>query len=177
MPTEYVIGDTFAQEWNRIRDKIDGVAGDGVANSPTSVSHGQAGPPTPSKGGQVIYIAKITGTPDGSSTSGRYKASIIYGVNNNDPGNLTLTDLGQVSTQDIEVWNMAEIVSGSSSLATGDPVPVVLFGYNKTAGMPIYMCISAPGGTPTGTVQGQVYQMVTDLQPQFGLPFMVSMDS
>jgi hypothetical protein len=125
----YIVGEQFEREWNRIRDTVDARTekqpnGDG--------SDGKQHP-------QVVLL-NVTGAISGGA--GRYTAKAIVGTTNNDPGNLTIDDLGKVGTKALEFWNIDEI--GSSEDTSGTPVQGILKGFNSTTGNPIY--IGSMGG-------------------------------
>lgn len=167
MPIQYVIGEEFINEFNRIRNKVDGAKGPGLHNTPGALSYGSDDPSVDGrpKTDQIIsfkIIAAIGGSP------GRYTANPYYGFTNNAPGTLAGSDLGSLGSNVCEIWNLAEIgnsLDTPKAYEAGKFVNGVLRGFNSTNGNPIYethdrepfqlavgsYCSSLVMGTPTNS--------------------------
>jgi hypothetical protein len=141
----YQIGEEFAAEWNRIRDKVDGTTGPETQNNTHSITHTPRQPGDDGKGWPLTVRIKITGAIQISSvnTLGRYVGKIFTGFCNNNPSNLSEADLGNLSSNVIEVWNLSEInLVGAFPLLVGQIVQGTLGGFNATTSKPIYHCAS-----------------------------------
>lgn len=159
MPDEYRVGDQFKNEWERIRDKVDGVRGPFVNNSPTAISHGDPQPfmpdlvsPVPNRIQPILLVSVITSQP------GRYNAKTISGgANKNASGGLVLSDVGTAaSSNNCVAWNLREIGHGGSSqghaINLSDNSQCVVMAWatatiDQTTSLPIYLVGADPGVT------------------------------
>lgn len=161
--SELVIGEAFEQEFNRIRDKVDGTTGPEVNNSSHSITHTPRQPGEDGRGWPPSVEIKITAniTISSANAVGRYNGKLFTGFSNNNPTNLVESDLGKLSTNLIEVWNIGEINGGGGALSVNQIVPGILKGYNSVTSQPIYHCTPS---LPTGQYQYMNYQMVSQNQ-------------
>lgn len=145
------ITQTFIDEWNRIRAKVDGMSGPGVVNSLGGISFGgNDSAPDVSPHDPEWVLVRIIGTETGG---GYYKGSIVRGVSNGGAGDLTgsnppatynfqLQNAGQTQTQTDQPQlvpvsgsyvNNALVVNVNEPYLTGTHM---LFG---TSSMPVFV--------------------------------------
>jgi hypothetical protein len=137
----YSIGDEFAAEWNRIRDKVDGASGPGLHNTPTSLSHANVQPVGGTRGLPPLYRIQIVNGISGQS--GRYTGYLYYTTPNHNPsGALVKSDFGKAASQTVELWNPSE-VGGGAPLVAGQIVLAVLGGFDGNTGKAIYFSATA----------------------------------
>lgn len=155
----YVVGEQFEREWNRLRDKLDRANGSGVDNSTHTLTVSpQQQAKQPHSPNEIVEL-KITG----SINNGQYTAQTFYGPSNCKPSStLVESDLGVLNaSQIVEVWNLGEIAASSAGFSSGQYVLGILKGYNFNTSRPIYHVGSAGGGgVGKGQYQSMVYQMV-----------------
>jgi hypothetical protein len=136
---EWIIGDEFVSEFNRMRSKIDGASGQGLHNTPSSLSHSieESGP----DGQPTDHVIRLKIIASVINSPGRYTAHPFFGFTNNNPTTLREGDLGNVGGNTVEIWNLAEIgkaIGVPPVYQAGDLVQGVLRGFNSTNGQPIY---------------------------------------
>jgi hypothetical protein len=158
--TRYELTPEFVDEWNRIRAKVDGMTGDGVHNSQTSLSHTQEPEGNdPHHHFQFVYV-RIDGPTDDNG-DGRYLGTPYTGGTNPAPTDITPDDLGVIddNAKQLEVWNIPEMTGlfDGPLLNDGEPVAAWPGGFNTDTQMPIYFTYST--GEGVGQYAGQYHQV------------------
>lgn len=145
MADNFRITQQFVDEFNRLRAKVDQMTGPGLDNSPTSISHATDAQPHQVGDGLELTRIIIDG-PTADAGRYRYLGKIYYGGLSNQPTDLSTSDLGTASTNQVEIWNFAEIGGRyvSPLLVAGDIVDAHLGGYNKLTGKPIFVASAVP---------------------------------
>jgi hypothetical protein len=118
----YIIGDEFRREWERLRNKVDSLRGDGVTNNPRSISIKSTGgsvAPTVSKNSAAILVLKVTGNASGA---GEYNARSVTGACTADPSaNLTAPPTGMTvaTADDLLFLNLPEAGTTMHAIPSG----------------------------------------------------------